>query len=198
MVNLPPPSPPFADDSNKFSCKFSILEFSNETTGRAGALRDGWNIRGIRWLDCLRINSRGGKQWRKGKRKLTFNVFRSSAELSIVHLFHLPFSDCSLEIVFTKGERGKIWNMSCQCVVMSCHVFSLPSVVFVSVFIMCRRLALRRWVCQCVSALCFVFVRVFTICAFVSLQDVCVYVYVPLQGVCVFTACMCVCVASCL
>ena len=63
-----PPPPPFTDDSNKFSCKFSILEFSNETTASAGtAVWDGWNIRGIRWLDCLRINSRvsGGKQWRK-------------------------------------------------------------------------------------------------------------------------------------
>ena len=99
--------PPLADDSNKFSCKFSILEFSNETTTRAVWVKYlGNSLIRLSKDKFLARQRQTENALKTEERKLTFSVFRSSAaalHCSFVPL--LPFIGRSSEIVFFRVFR---------------------------------------------------------------------------------------------
>ena len=98
---------PLADDSNKFSCKFSILEFSNETTTRAVWVKYlGNSLIRLSKDKFLARQRQTENALKTEERKLTFSVFRSSAaalHCSFVPL--LPFIGRSSEIVFFRVFR---------------------------------------------------------------------------------------------
>ena len=80
---------PLADDSNKFSCKFSILEFSNETTTRAVWVKYlGNSLIRLSKDKFLARQRQTENALKTEERKLTFSVFRSSA--AALHCSFVP------------------------------------------------------------------------------------------------------------